>query len=73
MHFVKRLYGEMDIVLSRDDRQVLDWLSAGKFAFAYFPRNAEDAVKQGLPIAEILPGHFKEAPSSVPTPAWSAT
>jgi ABC-type Fe3+ transport system substrate-binding protein len=58
--FVKRLYGEMDIVMSRDDRQVLDWLGAGKYAFAYFPRNAEDAVKQGLPIAEIPPGHFKE-------------
>lgn len=58
--FIKRLYSEMDIVLSRDDRQVLDWLSAGKYAFAYFPRNSEDAVKQGLPIAEIPPGHFKE-------------
>jgi iron(III) transport system substrate-binding protein len=58
--FIKRLYSELDIVLSRDDRQVLDWLSTGKFAFAYFPRNSEDAVRQGLPIAEIPPGHFKE-------------
>ncbi len=58
--FIRRLYGEMDITLSRDDRQVLDWLGVGKYAFALFTRNTEDAIKQGLPIAEISPGHFKE-------------
>jgi len=58
--FIKRLYSEMDIIISRDDRQVLDWLAVGKIAFALFPRNFEDALKQGLPIAEIPLGHFKE-------------
>ena len=58
--FIKRLYSEMDIIISRDDRQVLDWLAVGKIVFALFPRNFEDAVKQGLPIAEIPLGHFKE-------------
>lgn len=58
--FIKSLYGEMNVTLSRNDRQILDWLAVGKFAFAYFTRGAKDAIKQGLPIGEIPPGHFKE-------------
>lgn len=58
--FVRRLYTEMDLRLSRDDRQALDWLAVGKYVFALFPRGASRAIKEGLPIAEAPPGHFKE-------------
>ncbi len=59
-NFIRRLYGEMDIPISRDDRQVLDWLAIGKYSFALFTRGTEDAIDQGLPIAMIPPGLFKE-------------
>lgn len=58
--FLRRLYGEMDVAISRDDRQILDWLAIGKYLFALFTRGTQDAIDQGLPIALIPPGHFKE-------------
>lgn len=58
--FISRLYSEMEVALSRDDRQILDWLGVGKYSFALFTRGTEDAIAQGLPIAEIPSGHFKE-------------
>ena len=30
--FIKKLYGEMQITISRDPRQMTDWLSAGKYS-----------------------------------------
>ena len=54
--FMRRLYGEMDVTLSRDYRQPIDWLAAGKFAIC-MPCNAretERAMKQGLPVGQIL-------------------
>jgi len=30
--FIKKLYGDMQITVSRDPRQMTDWLSAGKFS-----------------------------------------
>jgi ABC-type Fe3+ transport system substrate-binding protein len=50
----------MDIVYSRDERQMIDWLAAGKFHIAFFVTDVEDAAKQGLPVKFFEPGHFKE-------------
>jgi len=58
--FVKKFFGEMDIVYSRDERQMIDWLAAGKFHIAFFVTDVEDAAKQGLPVKFFEPGHFKE-------------
>jgi len=60
--FIRRLYGEMDITLSRNYTQMLDWLAAGKFAFAFFtsPTETQTAIVQGLPIANFPGPHFKE-------------
>jgi iron(III) transport system substrate-binding protein len=58
--FIKRFFGEMDIVYSRDERQMIDWLAAGKFHIAFFVTDIEDAAKQGLPVKFFEPGHFKE-------------
>jgi len=59
--FLKRLFGEMDVAISRDDQQMIDWLAAGKYAFALFMRGrVEDAKKKGLPVDEFYPGSFKE-------------
>jgi ABC-type Fe3+ transport system substrate-binding protein len=59
--FLKRLYGEMDVAISRDDQQMIDWLAAGKCTFALFVRGrVEDEKKKGLPVDEFYPGSFKE-------------
>jgi iron(III) transport system substrate-binding protein len=58
--FLKRFFGEMDITYSRDERQMIDWLGAGKFHVAFFVTDIEDAAKQGLPVKFFEPGQFKE-------------
>jgi len=59
--FMRRLYGDMDVTLSRDYRQPIDWLAAGKFSLC-MPCNSREsrrAMKQGLPLGEII--DLKEA------------
>jgi iron(III) transport system substrate-binding protein len=58
--FIKRFFGEMDITYSRDERQMIDWLGAGKFHIAFFVTDIEDAAKQGLPVRFFEPNSFKE-------------
>ena len=58
--FVKRFFSEMEITYSRDERQMIDWLGAGKFQLAFFVTDIEDAAKQGLPVKFFDPGQFKE-------------
>ncbi|HEY3306100.1 MAG TPA: extracellular solute-binding protein [Candidatus Binatia bacterium] len=56
--YLKRLLGEMEIVLSRDSHQIVDWLGQGKFAVALFVGSQGEgdvAIRQGLPITEIEP------------------
>jgi iron(III) transport system substrate-binding protein len=50
--FLKDFYGKTDITLSRDGRQALDWLAAGKFALCFFcsDRGVREAKQQGLPV-----------------------
>jgi ABC-type Fe3+ transport system substrate-binding protein len=42
---------------------MLDWLSAGKFAFGIGARNVDDAILQGLPLNQFLPASLKEGAS----------
>jgi iron(III) transport system substrate-binding protein len=60
--FLRQLFGEMDITLSRDSRQLVDWLVVGKFAIALAPSasEVEAAMKQQLPVARFEPRAFKE-------------
>jgi ABC-type Fe3+ transport system substrate-binding protein len=60
--FVRQLFGEMDITLSRDSRQLVDWLSVGKFAISIAPSASEvqASMKQGLPVNRFEPRAFKE-------------
>jgi len=48
--FLRRLYGEMDATLFRDNRLALDWLGSGKFAIAFFVQNPEEVQEKGLPV-----------------------
>ena len=58
--FVRRFFGEVDITYSRDDRQMIDWLAAGKFQLAFFVGEIEDAAVKGLPVKFFEPSSFKE-------------
>src|SRR5581483_11804486 len=58
--FVRRFFGEMEITYSRDERQMIDWLGAGKFHLAFFVTDIEDGAKQELPVKFFEPGQFKE-------------
>ncbi len=63
--FLRRFYGEMDVTLTADLRQTLDWLAVGKFALS-MPTQSSYTVKaktQGLPVDEFDPHHFKEGAS----------
>lgn len=60
--FLRQLFGEMDIVVSREARQLVDWLAVGKFAIALAPSASEvqAGIKQGLPLGRFEPRAFKE-------------
>jgi ABC-type Fe3+ transport system substrate-binding protein len=58
--YVRRLFSEMDVTYSRDERQMIDWLGAGKYAIAFFVTEVEAAAKQGLPIRDFEPSQFRE-------------
>ncbi len=58
--FVRRLFGETGMILSRDRRQVVDWLARGKFPVAFQTQGIRDAKEQGLPVDVFSSGAFKE-------------
>lgn len=57
--FMNKLFGEMEITLIRDSRQVLDWLASGKAALCIACSNADTAKEQGLPV-DIVTHTLKE-------------
>jgi len=65
--FISRLYGEMDVTLTRDEVQLVNWLSVGKFSIAFFTSEVEQAAKQGLPVEEFSASGFKEGAAVGPT------
>jgi iron(III) transport system substrate-binding protein len=60
--FLRQLFGETDMTVSREARQLVDWLAVGKFAIALAPSASEvqGAMKQGLPLGRFEPRAFKE-------------
>ncbi len=61
--FLRRLHAETDIAIVRSNEQMLDWLSAGKFAFGIGARDVDTAMMQGLPLMQFSPGSLKEGSS----------
>lgn len=60
--FLRLLFGEMEITLSRDGRQLVDWLAVGRFAVGLAPSasDLQAAMRQGLPLTRFEPRAFKE-------------
>jgi iron(III) transport system substrate-binding protein len=61
--FLTRVYGETDPVLSRDDRQAMDWLAVGRFPLCLFCGGIAEARAQGLPVEEFETLRWKETPA----------
>jgi len=61
--FLRRLFSEMDITLSRDRRQMVDWLAVGKYAICFFCSGVDRAKRQGLPVDSF--GIMKEGAGMV--------
>lgn len=62
VEFIRRFYQEMDVHMSGDFRQAMDWLAAGKIA-VLLPMQSSGTAKakaQGLPVDEFDTNHFKE-------------
>lgn len=66
--FLKRLYGEMEVALSRDNRQMVDWLAQGRFPIFLFPllNDIDYARERGLPVDVVNPQQMKEGYSLTP-------
>lgn len=62
--FIRRLFGEMEIVLSREHQQAIDWVALGKVTLCVFCRDgfASQAKSQGLPVDFIDHNALKEMP-----------
>jgi iron(III) transport system substrate-binding protein len=65
--FIKKLYGDMQITVSRDPRQMTDWLSAGKFSLCIRCNAGSEvgkAMQHKLPIGYLDAEDWKEGGSS---------
>ena len=51
--YLRRLYGEMDATLFRDNHIALDWLASGKFPIAFFVQSPEEVQEKGLPVEPL--------------------
>jgi iron(III) transport system substrate-binding protein len=65
--FIKRLFSEMDVIVSQDRRQSSDWLAAGKFPICIDCGDTDRAKQQGLPVDEFPHANLKEASFEVST------
>jgi iron(III) transport system substrate-binding protein len=59
--FIRRLYGEMGVTLTREIRQATDWLANGKFPICFFCSEILKAKNQGLPVDELPTARWKES------------
>jgi iron(III) transport system substrate-binding protein len=59
--FLTRLFTEMDVNVSRDDRQAMDWLATGKFPLCLFCGDIDKTRAQGLPVEEFKTYTWKES------------
>ena len=59
--FLERLFGEMELSISRNRRQTTDWLARGKYTLCFMCRGLEIAQKAGLPVKPIRGEQLIEA------------
>lgn len=66
--FLERLFGEMDVTLSSDHRQMVNWLATGRLPIAIFlsASEARRAREQGLPLAPVPAEQLREGAPVAP-------
>lgn len=66
--YLERLFSEMDITLSADPRQTVDWLAKGRFSLALFLASDDitSAQEKGLPVGHVPAEQFKEGAAMAP-------
>ena len=66
--FLDRLFSELDITLSSDQQQMVDWLAKGRFQIGLFlsSRDVTRGQEQGLPVAHVPADQFKEGAPIAP-------
>jgi len=66
--FLRRLFSEMDITLSTDPRQMVDWLAKGRYHIALFLSSGDvgSAQERGLPVAHVQADQFSEGAPIAP-------
>ena len=52
--YLRQLFGGMDITISRNRRQPVDWLSVGKYYICLFCQRITVAKSQGLPVDQMI-------------------
>jgi ABC-type Fe3+ transport system substrate-binding protein len=54
--FLRRLAAETDVTFANDERQMMDWVGAGKYRVNVLAKmeNTTNAKKQGLPVTQIF-------------------
>jgi ABC-type Fe3+ transport system substrate-binding protein len=60
--YIQKLYGSQDIAVSRDDRQLLDFVGQGKYPIAIGPSEvlAKEFIAKGLPVRQFNPEALQE-------------
>jgi iron(III) transport system substrate-binding protein len=60
--YLTQLFHDTDVVLSSDQRQLIDWLAQGTYPIGIFVSGSDVQVaqKQGLAVASVPPEQFKE-------------
>jgi iron(III) transport system substrate-binding protein len=61
--FLARLYGDTDITLSNDQRQMIDWLAQGQYhlGLGLNTREIISAQERGLPVSLVRSEQFQES------------
>jgi iron(III) transport system substrate-binding protein len=61
--FIRQFFGNKGMTISRDSRQMIDWLAQGKFAICFGCSGALKAKNQGLPLEIFDTSLWKEGAS----------
>jgi len=71
--FLKKLYGEMDVILSRNLPQIADWVANGKYAIAIGGIECDDLAAKGLPVVPIHLEGIAAVGAGTDPAAWLAS
>jgi len=58
--YLRRLFTEMEVTMTGDLRQAVDWLATGKFSLCLPCRDIAEGKNRGLAVDEFDPYHLKE-------------